>query len=240
MNNLRRCAVLLGFMIMLPAVFLCATDGAADAHDWLGTCYVDWDNHFALTNVTAQARTTFAVPTGIGASGQREPCNDGHAACWTYRHRCFNDYINVEPMNYGHFHLSFEDPDMDCFTPDPGDGLGGGFGRGTPASCPVVDWSEERRVMNSHVLDHWIKIWLEDRVSHAPRVFDLPWIWVAGDQPIQFWFKKTDGSWWYWSELNHSTIWNVSKWVHDVVEVRIRGASSGFGPYTLNGFYIQD
>jgi len=212
----------------------------AAAHNWLGKCDVYFDDEFALEHIDAQARSTFAYATGMSSSGDLEPCDPSvHQVCWLYRHRCFSNYINVDDLSYGHFHLSFEDPNLTCFV-DPGDGKGAGFGRPQGSDCQLVNWGSEPRYLQSHVKDHWISIWLEDRVTHKPKVFDLTQIYVSGDQPIQFWFKRTDGGWWCWKELAPKNRWNLKKWAHDLIEVRVSGAGSAGGPYTIRGFTIQD
>lgn len=227
-------------LTVAAALWLFGSTRTARAHAWLGECVVDFDNTFALTWVLAQARATFAVPTGMSPSGDLEACDPTrHIACWTYRHRCFRNYINVAPMNYGHFHLSFEDPSLTCFA-DPGDGYGAGFGTPSGGGCVAADWRHEDRILQSHTQDHWIKIWLEDRVTHTPRVFDIPYIWVAGDKPIKFYFKKTDGSWWVWNKLDPGFIWFLGNWAFNVMEVRIRGSGEGLQAYTIGSFVIRD
>jgi len=231
---LRPLALGAGLLLGLAAVRL------ASAHSWLGTCDVYFDNEFALEHVAAQARGTFAYATGVSPTGDLEQCDPAvHPACWIYRHRCFSNYINVDDMNQGHFHLLFEDPGLTCFV-DPGDGAGAGFGRPSGSDCLVVNWGSEPRYLGSHVRDHWIRIWMEDRVNHQPRVFDLPEIYVGGSQAIQLWFKRTDGSWWCWHELGPRTRWKLKQWANDLVEVRVSGAASAGGPYTLRGFTVQD
>jgi hypothetical protein len=112
--------------------------------------------------------------------------------------------------------------------PASADGGGGGFGRMSGSACIPANWGSEPRYLQSHLPDHWIKIWMEDRVTHQPRVFDLPEIYVSGDKPIQFWFKRTDGTWWCWRELGPRKRWKLAKWAHDLIEVRVR-ASAGAG-----------
>lgn len=236
-------------ILMLPLglslLFGVSVSKAAIAHDWLGECTVNFDNPFALEHLASQARSTFAFPTGLSAAGKPEPCDtSAHEACWTYRHRCAQNYVNVDDMSYGHFHLSFEDPTLSdpaalCFA-DPGDGGGSGFGRKSGSECVPANWGAEPRILQSHVQDHWVKVWLEDRVTHVPKVFDMSEIYVGGDVPIQLWFKRTDGTWHCWKELGPGTRWKLKQWAHDLVEVRIRGASGGAGPYTIRSFKIQD
>ncbi|MBP8202059.1 MAG: hypothetical protein KBE28_16000, partial [Nitrospira sp.] len=95
----------LGTLLLFTTVLLgglLPASTPAEAHDWLGDCVVDFDNTFALTYIYGQARGNFGYPTGIDNSGELQPCNATHQACWTYRHRCFGNYINVDDMTYGH------------------------------------------------------------------------------------------------------------------------------------------
>ena len=212
----------------------------ATIHSWLGDCDVYFDNEFALENVHAQARTTFAYPTGLASGGGTEPCNESvHLACWTYRHRCHLNYVNVESITYGHVHLSFEDPNLTCFV-DPGDGGGTGFGRPSGSSCVAANWGEEPRILQSHDQNHWIRIFVESSVDDEPKVFDMPEIYVGGDKPIQLWIKHVDGTWHCWRELAPRTRWDLDEWAHDLIEVRMRGANSGLGADTIRGFTILD
>ena len=124
--------------------------------------------------------------------------------------------------------------------PDPGDGYGSGLGRIREDLCEAIDWTSEPRVLDSMAMNHWVKIWVGNAVTRTPTYFDMESIWVLPDEPIQLWFRKRDRSWWFWAELNAGTIWNISEWVRDVSEVRIRGIESGSGPYTIGAFGIRD
>ena len=134
MKRIPLCTLLLFTTVILGG--LLPTSTPAEAHDWLGDCVVDFDNTFALTYIYGQARGNFGYPTGIDNSGELQPCNATHQACWTYRHRCFGNYINVDDMTYGHIHLVFDSPSLltPCFV-DPGDGPGAGFGRNVGDDC---------------------------------------------------------------------------------------------------------
>ena len=154
--------------------------------------------------------------------------------------------MNADDINYGHFQLSFERPVCMAWTddgmpipPDPGDGYGSGFGRIREDLCEAIDWTSEPRVLDSMAMNHWVKIWIGNAVTRTPPYFDMESIWVLPDEPIQLWFRKRDRSWWFWAELNAGTIWNISEWVRDVAEVRIRGIESGSGPYTIGAFGIR-
>src|SRR4029450_5358856 len=132
----------LGLVLLASAAFGLAPlsrNQSAYAHNWLGECTVNFDSAFALQNIYAQPRATFATNTAMSSSGELYSCLPQivhfgtKPACWFYRHRCWNNYLNVEPLGYSHFHLSFRDPlvTVECGY-DPGDGYGPGFGKLTP------------------------------------------------------------------------------------------------------------
>ena len=84
------------------------------AHNYTGECLVDFDNEFALSNIFEQARDNFGKST---SSNGEEVCDPRvPEGCYTYRHRCGSNYINVESVraegNWDHIHLSFEDLDL--------------------------------------------------------------------------------------------------------------------------------
>lgn len=213
---------------LLIATGLLTLSIAADAHSWLKQCSIGFDNKFALTHVLANARATFAMHTGI-SNGSYEVCDpQKHQACWTYRERCGSrGYVRVQEApigKYNHFHLSFEDSSLTCFA-DNGDGLGSGFGRPGPGgSCIAADWKNEPRFAAGHTPDHLMHIWVEDRVTHQPRVFDVASIRVRGTMNAQIWFRKSDGQWFYWPSLAPGR-WNLSGYTWNITDVMIRAAN---------------
>lgn len=197
------------------------------AHSWLTECNIGFDDEFALRWSYGQARATFAQHTGLDASGRAELCDPTrHSACWTYRERCGRlGYVNVEeaPLGrYHHIHLMFEDPSLACFA-DPGDGLGAGFGRSTSGRCMPADWEREPRHAAAHTPDHFIRVWVEDRGTREPRMFDVVSIRILGPVDGQVWFRKSDGSWWYWRRLPPGW-WNLSGWAWEITDLYIRAA----------------
>lgn len=201
----------------------------ARAHDWLAECNIKFDNEFALTWAHVNARGTFAVHTGLNGTGGTEPCNSSHLACWTYRERCGSrGYVNVEEAptgRYNHFHLMFEDTALatsPCFV-DP-DGLGAGYGRLEASVCTAADWKREPRFAAGHTADHFMKVWIEDRVTHEPRIFDVASIRVRGTASAEIWFQKSDGSWWYWPSLAPNR-WNLSAYTVDIRALYVKAAA---------------
>jgi hypothetical protein len=204
-------------------------------------CTVNFDDPAALSRISGQARLTFAAPTGRSPSGDLELCDTRvHSDCWTWRERCTRDDVNVEPINYPHIHLPME-RGVDCYgLPDPGDGDGPGFGRIEDGTCVPVDWADTPRILASHDQIRWTRIWVGNAASQTPTYFDMESIWVLPDKAVQLWFRKRDGTWWFWPELEAGGIWDIGDWVRDVAEVRIRGAESGLGPYIIGAFVIRD
>jgi hypothetical protein len=238
-------------MILLRAFVrvaaLCCLAGflfVSHAHPWLAECNIAFDNEFALKWNFRQARGTFAQHTGLSASGTPELCDPAvHAACWTYRERCGSrGYVNVEEApigRYAHFHLMFEDPSLTCFA-DPGDGLGAGFGRPGPGgSCVAADWKREPRFAAGHTPDHFMRLWVEDRVTRAPRLFDVVSIVIRGPADAEVWFRKTDGSWWYWPRLGPNN-WNLSAWTWEITDLYVRAAAGAGTSVSFDNVVVRN
>ena len=205
-------------------------------------CVVDFDDEGALNRILAQARATVAHKTGRSPSGQLQMCDPSkHSDCWTYRERCSKYDVNVDSIGQAHFHLSME-TGIECYTlPSPGDGLGRGFGRLIEWKCTNVEWAKTPRVLSSHDLNQWIKIWVTDAENHAPAYFDMESIRILPDTSIQLWFRKRDGTWWFWQELKADRNWNIREWARDVSEVRLRGTRAGrASSYVIGSFVIRD
>jgi hypothetical protein len=216
----------------------------ASAHSWLGQCTVNFDNTFALTNVYANARSTFAFSTAFNSSSKLDLCQNAAnpGVCWTYRHRCFSNYVNVDDISgYGHYHLSFTGPGFDplCGFVDPGDGYGSGFGKNVNGSCVTPNWKTEPRVLDSHDGGQWISIQMHPQNSTTVKTtFDLSRIHVGGSNAIQLWFHSVlDGGWYGWGSMAPNN-WDTSASSHDIDEVRISGTSSL--SYRIEDFDILD
>jgi hypothetical protein len=205
-------------------------------------CLVNFDDEAALEHTFAQARTTLAFRTGRIGFGPLQMCDPSkHSDCWAYRQRCSKHDVNLDTIGQTHFHLSME-AGIECYTlPDPGDGLGRGFGKLVEFKCTEVDWAKTPRVLSSHDQNQWIKIWVGNAESHTPTYFDMESITVLPDKAIQLWFKKRDGSWWFWPELAAGSTWIVREHVRDVSEIRIRGSKAGrASSYLIGSFVLRD
>ena len=238
-----------GAAVISAAIATLAPPSTAEAHNWTGSCTVNFDNLFALTWVYANARSTFAQRTGL-TNGNPALCTAAHQSCWTYRHRCGANYVNVDDdSGYSHVHLSFEDPGFDaghhgapsCGFADPGDGYGSGMMKRVNGVCVTPDWKREPRWLHTHDNQQWVKVFLAPSGSVQPKIYDMPRIRIGGTLPVQLWFRKAStGQWFYWSSLAPGN-WNLDSWVHDVDQVRIRAAAGAApGPIRIDDFDILD
>lgn len=231
--------------IVAAAALLAASNyQAASAHNYTGQCTVNFDNTFALTNVYANARMTFANKSAINSSGRIDLCQNAATpgVCWYYRHRCATNYVNVEEISgYGHYHLSFTGAGFDplCDFGDPGDGYGSGFKKTVGASCVIPNWSSEPRVLDAHDGAQWFSIQMHPSSSMTTKkVFDLARLRIGGTQNVQVWFHSTvDGNWYGWPSMAPNN-WNTLASSHDIDEVQISG-SSGLS-FKIEDFDILD
>ena len=182
-------------------------------------CTLDFNDPNALGNLVDQAKFTFAVWSQSGPTS----CTSGNGSgCWIYKQNCglLGDLRYEEfPFGaYNHFHLSFEDLDCVDFT-------NGGFGREqADGSCSSagVDYRNENRFANGHVNNHVQRLWVEDDGEAA--IFSADRVRVRGEVPAYISFKKQDGTWWAWRNLEPN-YYNIGEWVNDVVEMRFRGGA---------------
>lgn len=151
-------------------------------------------------------------------------------------------HVDLRPLEYGHFHLGFEDPDVVPCNSHP---------QAYPSriladeSCDLVDVPTEARThLTTHWSDEWVLIRAHDAWNGKFIPFDLNQIRVVGSSPIRFCYKKnqetdldwliyeTDaysspGVWLCWNQLDTGT-WNLSNWAWDVTEVKITGKEATF------------
>lgn len=160
-------------------------------------CHVDFDDPQSIADLPNQAEDMFATHYA-------QPCGDG-------------DEVRVEPMQYGHFHLSYEDLTIDCVDED------GMFGHGAPGSCtPLADPSAEPRRVQSHDPTQVIKVYRKALLG-AARTFSMVSFVNYGGEPVKFRYRK-GATWYEWGNLAGNTTWDVAAWVVDVDEVQITHA----------------
>lgn len=168
--------------------------------------YVDFNDQMALTILPDNAKNTFAVwPYYIQQVGN----------AWVHvKENNETRYNSNFRSNYQHYHLGYENFNP-CFQSN------GQFGKPSGSNCVNFNPIYEPRELHTHAGDHWIKIYAYD-YNVDSRVFDLLQIKVL-DKPIQLWFKKENGGWYYWSSLGKNT-WNLSNYCKSITEVLISSA----------------
>lgn len=200
-----------------------------------GECSTGFNDPGALSQLVDGASSTFAYPTGRDAGGRLEPCDERiHETCWTYRERCREHWIRVDPLTGGHFHLAPDDEEVEVGVCESEFGL---FTE-TADGCSLLEPARVPRTLMSHTQNDWIKLWLEEEATGEAVAFDLRRVMVDADKPIQLWVKRADGTWLCWERLDHSTAWEVE--AEDIMEARIRGADDGPGPYSIGGFALTE
>lgn len=173
-------------------------------------CFVGFDLPSILDAFPDQAQSTFVV----------EPY---------WRQDCGSEgQVRVEPITplYNHYHLLYEDPDINCFDLD--DGM---YGREVDGVCESLDdYAAEPRFLGSMGGDEVIRILTHDPVTNDPIPFDVISFANVGAEPVKFRYKTMDGQWFQWNSLGGHTNWGVS--VFDAVEVLIThaGTSLDCGP----------
>lgn len=172
------------------------------------TDYVDFNDKIGLLILPEYARNTFALsPYYIQ--------NVGNA--WIHvKENNETRYREAFRSNYGHYHLGYENFEP-CIMSS------GNFGKPSGSNCVNFDPTLEPRSLHTHAGDHWIKIYAYDYDSDS-RIFDLLEIKVTNG-PIQLWFKKSGGGWWYWNSLGNGK-WNLSNYCTDITEVLISSTNN--------------
>ena len=205
-------------------------------------CLVNFDDESALEHIYSQARSTLAYRTSRIGFGPLQTCDPSkHSDCWTYRQRCSKHDINVDTIGLTHFHLSME-AGIECYTlPDPGDGLGRGFGKLVDFKCTEVDWAKTPRVLSSHDQNQWVKVWVSNPENRAPTYFDRGSIRGAAR-----YFNSTLVSETRWNLVvlagaEVGNTWSIREYTRDVSEVRIRGTKAGrASSYVIGSLVVRD
>jgi hypothetical protein len=195
------------------------------------TCNVQFDQN--LNIITNVAKDTFANPTRL-VSGSYVGCasplpNTDTGTCWDYRQGCeAGNTFTFFPQYYGHFHAVFDDPTISCL-----DLSTGGFGRLVSGVCQPANWVAEGRYAMSHVNDEWMELAHKNGTTYSSFILNAI---AVGSEPIQLWYKKTDGSVWGWSNLGANTYWGTD--TGPIVAVWISGAD-GSGAFTIYDYNVS-
>jgi hypothetical protein len=227
---------IVGITLALILAVGMASPKTAKAHNALGTCVDTFSSQFALQNIYAQARDSFAYFSGFDAQGRINLCaNSVSGVCWDYRHRCVNDYIDVvDESGFGHFHLGLTNistyPGFACFGAfgDPGDWehrAGQEVAAFVPwaGPCIIPDWTTQARNASGHDGRQWIGIHLDG----GNTVFNMTRISSVGRYPIQLWYHSViTGSWFFWSSIPPGN-YNLPIQDADLVELSSASGQAG-------------
>lgn len=184
--------------------------------------------------LTTGALCTFAAVLHGGAAGAAQCIVDfgpPDLAALTYNEQCISFVQDTDPYlehsicdgsrwawvqgvsspGYGHLHLAWDDPLINCFASD------GCFGRQSGGSCQIVNHNNTTRYVSSHTGDQWIWVSLRNNIG-APAVATFSSIWVRGSVPVDVWFKRNDNTWWVYNNLAPGN-WAINQ--PNTIEVRV-------------------
>jgi len=198
----------------LALAVCCALALPAVAHTATDTVTVDFDSQATLGNYSDGAQSTFVTD-------------------WI-EDAFVNGTVFITPQNYGHFHLLYEDPTINCI--DLHTGL---FGRpdGQGGCIPLADPTAEPRKLASHRKDQVIVIQVLNVDTGLPMPFDLRT--VRREDPIAYRFLKSNGTFSAWTKKGAGT---SDLKIHLTTQVQIRGQWPGTntaGEYTIDELRID-
>jgi hypothetical protein len=213
---------------------------------------ISFDDPVALNNILDKAAFTFASWTKRDAKSNLAFCPEGNAApaptCWVYREQFDSPYyLEVwEQLGASHFHLSFDNPffwTRGWCQLSRTDSTKYGSGWGVPRDssgtgpCLGVYWERQPRHLVSHDETSWIQVTMENGRTGQLRNFDLANLQVSGDQPIQLWFRASDGSVWGYNRLNAGQDYRLE--FLNIVAVWISGASGATRSYSIDRILVR-
>ncbi len=162
---------------------------------------------------------TFDQPGLLGAT----PDDTQNTFLFTpwWRQACGVDAeVRVIPMVYSHFHLVYEDPTIDCYDAD------GLAGRSQGDECvALADPAMEPREAAGHTGIEVLQIVRRHADLGTTQTFGLLSFANVGSQAVKVRYRKSNGDWFQWPSLAGNTIWDVSAFAFDVIEVQV--TSSG-------------
>jgi hypothetical protein len=168
-------------------------------------CHVGFDNPESLAAIPNAAQDSFAW-----APHYFEPCRTG--------------FIRFEPLNHGHYHLGYEDPNITCVDIDND----WRFGRMVDGECIALeDPTQEARSIGAHHGNQVIRLRYHTGGGlNLPLPFALRYFINVGGEPVKIRFRNTDGEWYGWNSLAGYTVWLLSPVASDIEELFITHADT--------------
>jgi hypothetical protein len=190
--------------ILLPllcALFLFTTKANAQS------CVISFSDSFGLTLLDPSMAYGFMAPGG-GVVWYYNECGAG-SDNWLY--------LDEDPdggfpggVEYGHFHIPFADPTVNCFTTTATYPLGVMGKQSSPGDpCVAINPLNKPRTLLPHRPDGILRI---RYLAHSgdPLRYLLPnAVRVIGPTPVSVLFQAANGSWWVWSNLTAGS-WNLN------------------------------
>jgi hypothetical protein len=169
---------------------------------------------------TAECHVGFDNPASLAALPD--------AAAWTYSddphyfEPCRTGFIRFEPLNYGHYHLVYEDPNINCFDED------WMFGRTVDGVCvALADPAQEPRQIGAHLGPQVIRVRYQTGFGFdLPLPFALRYFINVGGEPVRIRFRNTDGEWFGWNSLAGQTLWVLGANAVNIEELFITHADT--------------
>jgi hypothetical protein len=186
--------------VLLFGLFLYASEAKAQ------TCTVSFSDDFGLSLVDSSMAYGFLAPGG-GLVWYYNECGAG-SGNWLY--------LDEDPeggypagVEYGHFHIPFADPAINCFTTTaayPAGIMGRQASSGSP--CVAVNPLTEPRTLYPHRRPGVLRVRYLAHSGDPLRYLIPNRIRVLGSQAVSVLFQASDGSWWSWKNLTAGT-WNL-------------------------------
>lgn len=163
------------------------------------SCVISFSDSFGLSLLDPSQAYGFMAPGG-GVIWYYNECGPG-SDNWLY--------LDEDPaggfpggVEYGHFHIPFTDPSVNCFTTNATYPLGVMGKQSSPGDpCVAINPLNQPRTLLPHRPDGILRIRYLAHTGDPLRYLLPNAIRVIGPTPVSVLFQAANGSWWVWSNL---------------------------------------
>jgi len=181
-------------LTLLCALFLFTAKANAQS------CVISFSDSFGLSLLDPSQAYGFMYP-GAGVIWYYNQCGGPASDNWLY--------LDEDPdggfpsgVEYGHFHIPFADPTINCFTTTPTYPLGVMGKQSSPGDpCVAINPLNKPRNLLPHRPDGVLRIRYLAHTGEPLRYLLPNAIRVIGSTPVSVLFQAANGSWWVWSNL---------------------------------------
>lgn len=171
-------------------------------------CGVTFDTPGILDDFEDAAANTFTLPE---YKWWEQPCGEGR--------------IEIASTYYNHYHLGYSDPAVEFCPPNEhSDTFFFGKRNDDDVCIPINPVLEPRDVSPHWFNDLFIVRRLND--NDEPLMFNFDSFANVTSENVEIRFKRNEGQWFVWPSLAGNTVWNLSAFAKDVVEVHISHPSA--------------